>query len=416
MLVATASSTSLAQAIRHDDMWLSDGSVVLVAENTMFKVHKSQLSRHSVVFRDMFAMPQAAIDTSFNANGLTKETFDGCDVVYVHDSAQDLESLLRALYDGPTFGDNGQADFAIVSGVLRLANKYFIEPLRTRAIAHLSLAWPSSLNAWDAREEVAAADRVECEAVKTPPPEEGQMSVDVGLQQPSPRFYPHAAKVLVLAREVNAPGLLPSAFYDLARHSFSSLLSNDSRAASPSPSSSFDVLTGLPSGAVPVQLDIDPAQDVLGLAPADFRRLALGKEAASLHIISLIRSMASIRSGNAHQAHHHAHAHVHSISHSQYAPTRATFCVTPAACRKDFHELAELATQHYVLDRHRGSADPLYVAEELGSLKSAELATQTECRACAFALESWSEREREKIWKLIPMWFRLDNWESLGLT
>ena len=44
-------------AQRHDDLWLSDGSVVLAAEDTLFKVHKSQLSRHSVIFRDMFTLP-----------------------------------------------------------------------------------------------------------------------------------------------------------------------------------------------------------------------------------------------------------------------------------------------------------------------------------------------------------------------
>lgn len=90
----TSSSGSLALLDRHDDLWLSDGSVVLVAEDTLFKVHKSQLSRHSVVFRDMFAMPQLE-------GAGRMETLDGCDVVRLHDSAQDIESLLRALYDGP---------------------------------------------------------------------------------------------------------------------------------------------------------------------------------------------------------------------------------------------------------------------------------------------------------------------------
>ncbi|KZW01204.1 hypothetical protein EXIGLDRAFT_666494 [Exidia glandulosa HHB12029] len=397
MTEATTSSATLAALHRHDDLWLSDGSVVLVAEDTLFKVHKSQLSRHSVVFRDMFGMPQ-----STDGGELRRESLDGCDVVRLHDSAQDIESLLRALYDGPSFGDNSETDFAVVSGVLRLSNKYLIEPLRTRAIAHLSAAWPSTLSTWDAREEVA--DRAHRESIVSPKTDEHPDFINMPPRPP--RFYPHAARVLTLAREVNAPALLPSAFYELARHSFSSLLSTDPRAGSPSPASSSDILTGM----LPSQPEIDPAVDTLGLSSADFRRLVLGKEAAASYIISLIRSMAVIRSGNAHQAHHHAHAHSH--THSQFtASPRATFCATPAACRKDFHELAELATQHYVLDRHYGSADPLYVAEELGSLKSAELAAQTECRACAFALESWSQREREKIWKLIPSWFRLDCWE-----
>lgn len=49
----------------------------------------------------------------------------------------------------------------------------------------------------------------------------------------------------------------------------------------------------------------------------------------------------------------------------------------------------------------------MYVAEELGQLKSAEL-SGSDCKACAKSLETWAAREREKIWKLIPTWFRLE--------
>jgi len=80
-------------------------------------------------------------------------------------------------------------------------------------------------------------------------------------------------------------------------------------------------------------------------------------------------------------------------------------CVSPAACRKDMGELVELATNHYLFDREKGCSDPLYVAEELGSLKSSEF---SDCKACSKSLESWATRERERIWKSIPHWFRLD--------
>ena len=93
-----------------------------------------------------------------------------------------------------------------------------------------------------------------------------------------------------------------------------------------------------------------------------------------------------------------AHAHMRKTSFGG-------LCISAAACRKDFSELVDLATQHYLFDRERGCCDPLYVAEELGQLKSAEF---SECKACARSLEAWAAREREKIWKSIPMWFRLD--------
>lgn len=47
----------------------------------------------------------------------------------------------------------------------------------------------------------------------------------------------------------------------------------------------------------------------------------------------------------------------------------------------------------------------MYVAEELGQLKSTEF---SECKACARSLEVWAARERERMWKLLPVWFRLD--------
>ena len=80
-------------------------------------------------------------------------------------------------------------------------------------------------------------------------------------------------------------------------------------------------------------------------------------------------------------------------------------CISAAACRKDFSELVDLATQHYLFDRERGHSDPLYVADELGQLKGAEF---SECKACAKSLESWAAKERERLWKLIPTWFRLE--------
>ncbi|KAH7101476.1 hypothetical protein BKA62DRAFT_743293 [Auriculariales sp. MPI-PUGE-AT-0066] len=376
-------------------MWLSDGSVILATHDMLFRVHKSQLARHSVVFRDMFAMP-APVCTSPPST----EPLEGCDVVHLHDAWQDVESLLHALYDGPSFGNNNEADFAVVSGILRLSNKYLIEPLRSRCIAHLSVAWPPTLTGWDAREEFAEralrgvqSPRSDGSMPATPPAD---------VLHPFDRthsYYPHASRVLALAREVGATALLPSAFYDLTRYSFAQLLSSSvasSLSLGGSPRASLDAI-GIP--------DVDPSQDTLELAPADFRRLALGKEAASLHILSLIRSMSAIRSLG------HAHAHSHSGGHG-HLHTRPPLCSTPAACRKDFVELAEMATQHYVLDRHYGNADPLYVADEVGQLKSAELGSQTECRACGLALEAWAQRERERIWRLLPSWFRLDGWDN----
>lgn len=52
------------------------------------------------------------------------------------------------------FGNNDRDDFQIVSGILRLATKYLIDSLRAKALAHLHIAWPLDLKAWDAREDM----------------------------------------------------------------------------------------------------------------------------------------------------------------------------------------------------------------------------------------------------------------------
>lgn len=219
---------------RHPEFWFFDGSIVLVADALMFRVHKAFLARHSVFFRDMFSLPQppqrdptpstssssssssrlsndnTSLPGEGNEGGCGEEMreVEGCPTLRLHDSPDDVASLLYALYDGPyvnqsispnlntqihncvmpvllhpysvlsssllhlsyfsdpicransicltyrKFGNNDKADFRVVSGILRLASKYIIESLRTKALEHLSAAWPSTLKGWDAREEL----------------------------------------------------------------------------------------------------------------------------------------------------------------------------------------------------------------------------------------------------------------------
>jgi|ERR1700676_5221266 hypothetical protein len=179
--------------------------------------------------------------------------------------------------------------------------------------------------------------------------------------------------VINLAREIDAPSLLPSAFYDLSRYSYAQIFEASGEGPTHDSSSPF-------------------------LSLADTKKLTLGKEASQQAVTSLIQSMGNSQS---YPQHHSTSYTMHSAAHLQKA------CASAAACRKDFSELVDLATQHYLFDRERGCGDPLYVAEELGQLKSAEL-SGSECKACAKSLEIWATREREKVWRLIPTWFRLE--------
>ncbi|TFK52098.1 hypothetical protein OE88DRAFT_1658894 [Heliocybe sulcata] len=343
---ALSSSPKCSSLTRHPELWFIDGSVILQADTTIFRVHASILSLHSGFFRDMFSLPGPSDPSSSRKVGVNmNEELDGCPLVLLHDKSDDLASLLKALYyAGPNFGDNDAQDFRVVSGILRLASKYLVDSLRDKALSHLQKAWPPTLAGWDAREDRSR-------------------SYDSDLDPPNP-IYPSAIDVINLAREVNAPTLLPAAFYDLSRQPFSQIFSHRTALSLP-----------------------------------DLQNLALGKESSQHAVTSLIQSLGTSPQPTSPPPtyNYNSHRRKHSAG--------SRLCVSAAACRKDFSELVDLATQHYLMDRERGYADPLYVAEELGQLKSVEF---SECEACAKTLEMWAARERERIWHMIPLWFRLE--------
>lgn len=74
---------------RSEDIWFSDGNIILEAEGQQFRVHQSILARHSTVFQGMFDVPQP----------LAEPTVEGCSIVHVSDQAKDWEHVLNALYD-----------------------------------------------------------------------------------------------------------------------------------------------------------------------------------------------------------------------------------------------------------------------------------------------------------------------------
>ena len=68
---------------------MEDGSIILEVDETQFRVHKAMLSRESTVFKDMFELSPPA----------DEPTVEGCHVVRLSDAAQDVEILLKAVYD-----------------------------------------------------------------------------------------------------------------------------------------------------------------------------------------------------------------------------------------------------------------------------------------------------------------------------
>ena len=78
-------------ADRDPEVWLSDGNIVVVSRQVAFRVHKSILSHHSVIFRDLFSLPDQGAD----------EMMEGCPVVRLDaDDPIDLQRLFLVLCCG----------------------------------------------------------------------------------------------------------------------------------------------------------------------------------------------------------------------------------------------------------------------------------------------------------------------------
>lgn len=72
------------------DIWYHDGNVILQAGNTQFKVYQGALAEASSVFKDMFSFPQPPVADT--------EPVQGCPVVRVSDSAEELKIVLQAIF------------------------------------------------------------------------------------------------------------------------------------------------------------------------------------------------------------------------------------------------------------------------------------------------------------------------------
>ncbi|KAF8064857.1 hypothetical protein FPV67DRAFT_158026 [Lyophyllum atratum] len=184
-------SNSREKHFRSTEFWFSDGSIIVIVENTAFRIHKSILSRHSDVFSDLFTVPQPQTGS---------EKIDGVEAVRLTDDLSGFTDVIRALYE-PFHFDKlaSNTDLAMliefVSGILRISTKYNILCLREKCIAVLKTKFPSSLSACD-------------------------KLLSSG--------YKYIASTIVraipLARETNVPEILPWAFYISTNISHEALL------------------------------------------------------------------------------------------------------------------------------------------------------------------------------------------------
>jgi hypothetical protein len=139
---------------RCEELWFPDGTVVLRAENVLFRTYIGALAGASAVFRDMFALPQPTA-----AEG--QEVYEGLPFVRLADTAFDVTQFLRSLhqlgcvpFDFPCVSAHPclsyletalRERFSVVAAALRMGANYDIPYLRQAAISKLDAICPSTL-------------------------------------------------------------------------------------------------------------------------------------------------------------------------------------------------------------------------------------------------------------------------------
>ncbi|KAI0698365.1 hypothetical protein BC835DRAFT_1269081 [Cytidiella melzeri] len=175
---------------KNQDLWYADGSVVLVADTTAFRVHTSVLAQNCDVFRDMDAIPKP------DAVGDLEETYEGCPVINLQDSATDLEYFLKAIYKFSFFRPNKKSKFPVVAAILRLSTKYMANDLRRQAIQFLTTAFPPDYDAWSKRNETRLL----------------------------PYFVGETAAMITLCQQTGIRVVLPGVYYAAAKRPLSDVL------------------------------------------------------------------------------------------------------------------------------------------------------------------------------------------------
>ncbi|KAJ7319061.1 hypothetical protein DFH08DRAFT_713983 [Mycena albidolilacea] len=171
-----------AEELTRSDIWHDDGSVVLQVESTLFRVHWSVISLHSPFFRGMRDLPQPAEQPSI----------EGCPVVVLHDSSEDVQYFLHALYNPHLFNEE-KLSFPFIAAIVRVGRKYDFKNLLAAAVQRLRLENPTTFDKYEAMTRV----------------EGSTISFTTQLMSSQPGII---LDILTLVRESNLFELLPSAY------------------------------------------------------------------------------------------------------------------------------------------------------------------------------------------------------------
>ncbi|KAJ7292221.1 hypothetical protein C8J57DRAFT_1274861 [Mycena rebaudengoi] len=166
------------------DIWFDDGSIVLQAETTQFRIYKGTLSSHSTVLKDLIA------------NMKENKGVDGCPLLHLDDKAADVGIILRALTDRGSYPANEPLEFEVVAAFLRLGRKYGIKVLYDDGFSRLSIVFPSTV--------------VDFTSGRWEPKRKKKLNFTT-------LYSDFAADVLLLARELSLLPILPVILYTLSQ-------------------------------------------------------------------------------------------------------------------------------------------------------------------------------------------------------
>ncbi|KAJ7188687.1 hypothetical protein C8R46DRAFT_1205828 [Mycena filopes] len=125
--------------VTRSEIWHIDGSLVIHAENTQFRVHWGLLAMHSSHFRDLQGRPQPR----------SQPTVEDCPLLELPDALVDVRYLLKALYT-PTFLAQTSLPLPIIGALIRLGRRYKFLELFKSAVERLTFENPATFEEYHA--------------------------------------------------------------------------------------------------------------------------------------------------------------------------------------------------------------------------------------------------------------------------
>ncbi|KAJ6593865.1 hypothetical protein B0H19DRAFT_1205276 [Mycena capillaripes] len=318
---------------RHPDLSFPDGNLAILTGSVYFLVHKGLLCRHSVPFQQ-----------ATKALDLRSKQLEGRPILQLVDSPHDMGHFLSALYDGILALKLDAPNFPVIDVLLRLTTKYQVKHLRASLLREIQRTqWPVRLAQWEIREAEAT---------------DSSGHYDARLH------YPHPILVINLAREIQAPELLPSAFYDLSRC----------------------VVSETTAGYT------NSENVVHQLSPQDLMSLLKGREHASRFLSTFIVNELEGREPSA------ACVHIGDEDPAQRRACQAAFESITFEILRDVNGVT-----------HR-SSDPLFAIldAELMQTRDDHISVLRACEFCRLEFGAAVDHAREEFWSRLPGWFGVD--------